>query len=380
MTSVSANNILICWQNYVDPFFPATTLSASSAASASLGVNNLIDYRPSVVWQTTGCTAEYVVADFGSVGPVAIVILWNHNWTVLSQIRIRGYLTPSDLMPVSPILSGTAAGSFAIANATYDVFILDSTGTSWNTTVVGGGSLTIAGTGITAWAAFATGVLTADQMAMYSTSAIANPATAATNAPLYDSGLIDGWTPTSGLGNGPLGGDALNGLGGYPNLTAFANYRAFRVVILPSVLQIRYLRVDILDPTNAAGYLTLGRLYAGPVFQPAFNPVYGYQIDEIDLSTQIRTDSGSLRKVVRPKFRRATYNWDYLPATEVSSTWVNLQRVIGTSHDIFVILMPYGTLVDIYQTTLYGIPSDNGKLSNNFFQQYQTQMVLEELT
>lgn len=379
MVAVNANNMILCWQNFVDPTFPTTTLAASSQASASLSVNNLIDYRPSVVWRTTGVTAEYMTVDLGSVQGVAIFIAWNHNWTVQSTIRLRGYLTLSDITPVSPIGSGTSAGSASIANGTYDVFVLDSTGTTWTTTVVSGGSLTISGTGVLLWAAFTSGALTSAQMVTYAQTAIADPSTATTNQPVFDTGIIDGWPPVVGLGDGPLGGDALYGLGGYPNLSAYAGYDAFRVIILEQTYQVQYVRLDIYDPTNSAGYLDLGRVFVGPMSQLQYNPVYGYEFDQVPLSSHVRTDSGSLRIIVRPTYRKQTFNWDFLSPEEISTLWIPMQRIINTRHDIFTILMPYGSLIEQYQTTLYGIPSENGKKTQNFYRQYQTQLVVEEL-
>lgn len=67
----------------------AATLTASSEVE-SLPANFAQNPEPTKVWRTTGCTAEYLILDFGSGGAVVnAASLVGHNLTSAATIRLR---------------------------------------------------------------------------------------------------------------------------------------------------------------------------------------------------------------------------------------------------------------------------------------------------
>jgi len=77
-------NVLFLYENKVDD----ATMTASSTAG-SLGPDNLKNREVEKVARTTGDTAEWWKADFGSEVNVSTVCLWNHNLGAGGTIRIR---------------------------------------------------------------------------------------------------------------------------------------------------------------------------------------------------------------------------------------------------------------------------------------------------
>ena len=73
-----------------------------------------------------------------------------------------------------------------------------------------------------------------------------------TAAPGFDSGVVSAW-PSSGKPDDP----------------DWQSY--FSLVLAANSTGYRYGRVDIADPTNADGYVQVGRLFVGPAFVPTVN-------------------------------------------------------------------------------------------------------------
>lgn len=101
-----------------------------------------------------------------------------------------------------------------------------------------------------------------------------NDATFATS--VTDTGWVDVWPVVYAYGlleweddnwwSGKYGADELQG------------YRWTRVIVLPSLVALRYWRVEIDDQRNASNYVQIGRLFIGPVWQPKLNMSYGASI------------------------------------------------------------------------------------------------------
>lgn len=200
------------------------------------------------------------------------------------------------------------------------------------------------------------------------------------SSPTYDSGSVDGWTSIVGAGEGGAG---LGGVGGAPVLSAFNQYRFYRVLLLPSGTMGRYVRLDIVDPTNAAGYVQMGRLFIGGYVQPTINFSYGWKLGWKDLGSTVRTDSGSARLNRRGKYRTLDLTFDFLEEGEALTWGDDIGRIVGSSRDMFVVPEPDATTSIQYRTTLYGVPTLNGPLDQSAIivpARYSFSLSLEELT
>jgi len=103
-------NLRIIYDNAAD----RATLTASSQATASLGVANLKNDTKARVWRSTGTTAQ-LVATWPQPETIAGVALAFCNLTGTDTIRVRGYAEASDSMPLfdsGPVLAcpGPAMG------------------------------------------------------------------------------------------------------------------------------------------------------------------------------------------------------------------------------------------------------------------------------
>lgn len=63
-------------------------------------------------------------------------------------------------------------------------------------------------------------------------------------------------------------------------------------IVLPDWYTVQYMRYRIKDPTNAAGYVELARLFCATGFMPEFNAEYGLQRGVIDFTEVIPLNGG----------------------------------------------------------------------------------------
>lgn len=198
------------------------------------------------------------------------------------------------------------------------------------------------------------------------------------SSPTYDSGTVDGWPSIVGAGEGGAG---IGGAGGAPILSAFNQYRFYRVLLIPGSVSGRYVRLDMADPTNSAGYVQMGRLFIGSYLQPTINFQYGWKLGWKDLGLATRTDSGSVRFSKRGKHRVLELSWDYLEQGEALVSFDDIGRIVGMSRDMFAVPMPDAGTSLQYRTAIYGVPTVNGPVAGVSAPAfYSFSLTLEEIT
>lgn len=158
------------------------------------------------------------------------------------------------------------------------------------------------------------------------------------SSPVYDSGTVAAWAPVGGYGSLPWGvfswGDDVQ-----PFELAFYNASSFAVC--PSTVSARYLRVDLTDTTNSAGYLQAGRLVAGPAWFPSLNMMFGWSIGWIDESTVDRSLGGQVYIDEKPRYRVVRFSMASLAEEEALAQGFDfLQRRKGVAGDVLMIPQP----------------------------------------
>lgn len=103
--------------------------------------------------------------------------------------------------------------------------------------------------------------------------------------------------------------------------------------LLSSTLNARYMDVFITDTANAAGYVQFGRIYAGELWQPAYNMVYGAEYSHEDASTVERTVGGGVVADRQRATRTANITFDLLSDTERSWAY-EIQRRARTTEEV----------------------------------------------
>jgi hypothetical protein len=105
----------------------------------------------------------------------------------------------------------------------------------------------------------------------------------------------------------------------------------------------RYLKVELRDNTNPAGYIQMGRFMAGPAWSPAINFSWGAGFQWVDETTFARSVGGQIYADVRPKYRRLTCAFDALSEAEAWGPYpsvYDMMATLGTSGNLFAVYDP----------------------------------------
>jgi hypothetical protein len=103
--------------------------------------------------------------------------------------------------------------------------------------------------------------------------------------------------------------------------------------LLPASYDARYVKVEIDDTTNSAGYVQIGRAFIGGGFVPAYNASYGLQDAWTDLSTAQRSDSGAVFSTKRRRARQTRFALNYTSLDEGAILYEIVRRQ-GTVYDV----------------------------------------------
>ncbi|WP_207479583.1 hypothetical protein [Arenibaculum pallidiluteum] len=190
---------------------------------------------------------------------------------------------------------------------------------------------------------------------------------------LYDSDDVEAWPPVAGFGTDGFG----NSLGGYPVLTGINDYRPYRVFAFGETLIARHVRFTFDNPGLGTG-IQVGRLFVGLGVQPEVNFGYDWSTEWVDPSEIIDTEE-SFFIVRRKKYRVLRLSLPRLTTAEALGSFDDLKRIVGRSRDLFVMLFPTGSVPTQYRTTIYGVPIENGAISNPYVNGFSTSIAIREL-
>ena len=191
----------------------------------------------------------------------------------MSNLRI-GYLNRFDLatLTVSPSLAVPSLATYLQNDSRGDLLVAAASGSQVINGTWGGTVYEISQ--FTPWR-YNLAASDTIRLQLYSDAAWTTQVYDSTALAAYTSGLFDGdgWVRFSNRYFGP-----------------FATVRSFKIT------------------TSSAAALQLSRVYLGPYTEVPINPAYGAILAPETLSRQLRSESGSLRTVVKPKFRSLTYD------------------------------------------------------------------------
>lgn len=191
-------------------------------------------------------------------------------------------------------------------------------------------------------------------------------------APLFDTGAVEA-CPAPPL---ELWGWSVERLGS--NAFAYGGGTYGRVWIsVPGAVS--KLVVDLVDPTNPAGYLEASRLVCGDYWEPADNADYGAPITAVDNSKHVRTEAGDLVTEAGTRTRKHSINLSTMSSADRATLW-GIVRRNGMRVPLLFSLFPNHQdprLEQAYQ--LYCKFSTIGPMSTPHFQRYATTLDLEEV-
>lgn len=155
----------------------------------------------------------------------------------------------------------------------------------------------------------------------------------------YDSGAVAAW-PSGVIPTDLLEWEDDNFWLGTLSQQARAGYQSPFILRLPSIQNMRYWRVEIVDTGNSDGYIQIGRLFMARGWTPNVNYSYGSGLGFQDPTPVDTSLSGAEYFDIRSKYRVMTFTLPYITDTEAYSYALELQRLAGVSGEILV--MPDG--------------------------------------
>lgn len=116
----------------------------------------------------------------------------------------------------------------------------------------------------------------------------------------------------------------------------------------------RYVRIDILDPTNAAGFVQLGRFMCGDPLVPKVNMNWGASFRWIDPSTKTTSRGGQDWWNKLRKRRQLSLSFPHASEGEAWGAAYELQERLGLTEPLLVVYDPAEAAGLRERRTLYG--------------------------
>lgn len=106
-------------------------------------------------------------------------------------------------------------------------------------------------------------------------------------------------------------------------------------LLLPTVVIARYMRVEIDDQTNPAGYVEAGMLFIADGWRPVVNMDWGYTLQWQDRTQVDETASGQEFFGQKARRRRASFRLSWMPTDEAMGRALDLDGQLGLSGDLY---------------------------------------------
>lgn len=126
------------------------------------------------------------------------------------------------------------------------------------------------------------------------------------------------------------------------------------IIRLGAEVEATYLRIDLEDAANPAGYLEVGRIFTGVGQQPLANFSYGWALGTVDPTEQEETDGGDVWFDLRPRYRQLDLPFNFVSQADALNLFQNLTRVVGHRRDLVVLPFPDADAATVYRTCVYG--------------------------
>lgn len=137
--------------------------------------------------------------------------------------------------------------------------------------------------------------------------------------------------------------------------------------------------IELADPSNPSGYIEISRLVVGDFWSPNYNTSYGLSVEPVDLSTNIRMDSGDLISNIGTKHNKLTFDLKYLTDLD-RIQMMKLLKSNGINKPLFVSLFPEDS--DPYKERdhqIFGKISQMSPIQHPIYSTYSSQLSVEEI-
>jgi hypothetical protein len=195
------------------------------------------------------------------------------------------------------------------------------------------------------------------------------------SSPTYDTGNVSSWPQDSVAGDfTPWGEWTLNGVYNSEEYLKLGMPRFF----IPSVpVKCRYIRVEVFDQ-SASAPLQIGCFGACEVWESPIDFAPAPQITVLDESEITHVPFGSTFITQRGMRRRFNFGFPALGKSEILSKTLGLALLKGGSQPLVAVSFPdEGTSLE--KTSVYGLVSQDGVISNPFFGHYAQPVQIDQL-
>jgi hypothetical protein len=156
-----------------------------------------------------------------------------------------------------------------------------------------------------------------------------------------DSGWLDVWPAVYPFGTKQW--EDPNWWGGKYSQEEITGFTATLTHVLPLNQTCRYWRIDFDDTTNSAGYVQWGRIFIGPVWQPAVNMSWGASL-AWETDTEVgKSLSGSESFDYKQPYRVSRYKLEAMSRDEGLANAYELQRRAGIDKEVMWVEDPDAT-------------------------------------
>ena len=195
------------------------------------------------------------------------------------------------------------------------------------------------------------------------------------SSPTYDTGFVSSWPQDSTPGGfTPWGEFTLNGVYDIEEYTRLGMPRFF----IPAVpVQCRYLRVEVND-TTATSPLEIGCFGACEGWESPEDFAPAPQITFLDESEITKVPYGSKFIEFRGMRRRFNFGFPVITKNEMLSKTLGLALLKGKTQPLVVVSFPDETS-NLEKTSVYGLVSQDGVISNPFFGHYAQPIQIDQL-
>lgn len=142
----------------------------------------------------------------------------------------------------------------------------------------------------------------------------------------------------------------------------------------------RRLVVDIVDTSNASGYVECARLVCGAYWSPTNNPpMESIHMSLVELSKHERSDAGDLFTDRGPLYKTLSFNLQYLPSGTDRDTFWRITRGNGMTRPVYVSLTPDVGDLEEQMFQVYGKLSRQSEITYQYMGQFAGQLQIEEI-
>lgn len=162
------------------------------------------------------------------------------------------------------------------------------------------------------------------------------------------------------------------------NSYAYGGGTSCYVYLTPTA--VRQVVIDIVDTSNALGYIEVSRLTMGSYWEALINPVYGSIVaTNNETSVQERSDAGDLRTDRGVMFKTLSFQLPYMDTNDRDTVWKFL-RSNGMYKPMFVSLTPASTDgLEEQIHTIYGKLTKASALTYQMMHQMSTTIEIGEI-